>query len=167
MNEHTFKQRLRTMVVFSLFMTGCATMAGRSPVTADQVAQKFFDDVRNSKERDAYELFTQELSQRISLDQFEELIAAFESEWGKIESEETAVMPFHRRAGEPDAVLANVTPEEIRRYIYEVTFENSTVNCDLTLIPEGGRYKIAWMTFWGSNASMTPEIRDKIEGLFQ
>ncbi len=75
-------------------------------------------------------------------------------------------MPLHQRTGENDLIPPNVSKEEIKRYVFDVKFDNVSVNCGLTLIPEGNQYKIAWFSFWGSDVYLKPDIRRKMEELF-
>jgi len=75
-------------------------------------------------------------------------------------------LPFHRRAGENNFIPLNVTPQQVKRYTFDVKFEDAEMNFDLTLAPEGGTYKIIWFSIWGSSIYMKPQIQEKIEQLF-
>ena len=44
----------------------------------------------------------------VSFDQFDEFMQSVREQWGRIESEETALMPFHKRQGEGDFIPLNV-----------------------------------------------------------
>jgi hypothetical protein len=59
-----------------------------------------------------------------------------------------------------------VTPQQVKRYVFDVKFENAEMNFDLTLAPEEGTYKIVWFSIWGSSIYMKPKIQEKIEQLF-
>jgi len=149
-----------------LIFSSCATLKEKFPLGVEATAQSFFDDLQRSNNRGAYSLFAKGLSQAVSFDQFDEFMQSIREQWGRIESEETALMPFHQRQGENNFIPLNVTPEQIKRYIFDVKFENAEVNFDLTLAPEGNEYKIVWFSIWGSNNYLTPKIRAKIETLF-
>jgi len=152
--------------VLSLF-SGCATLQKNAPVLdVDRTAQAFFDNWQRSNNQGAYKLFAQGLSQRISFDQFDGFMQSIRAQWGRIESEDTAVMPFHQRQGEGNFIPLNAPPEKIKRYTFDVKFDNAEMNVDLTLAPEGDGYKIIWFSLWGSSIYLTPEIRAKIETLF-
>ena len=148
-------------------LVGCATSPSGSRMDADHSARMFFEDLRNSHEQEAYELFSDELSLRISFDQFQQLIETLESRWGKPQSEETVVMPFHVRSGESELLPSNISGEQIKRYVFEVKFDNATVNCGMTIVSLEDQYRIAWFSFWGSDIYMTSEIREKIKELFE
>ena len=75
-------------------------------------------------------------------------------------------MPFHERIGERNFIPLGISEEQIKRYIFEVQFNQAQINCDLTLVPDGNEYKIVWISFWGSGVYMTPDITDKIQELF-
>ena len=132
--------------IICLFV-GCATLKEKlPPVDVDHTAQAFFDDLQKSDNSGAYSLFARGLSQRVSFDQFDQFMKTIRDQWGRVESDETALMPFHRRAGEQNFIPLNVTPQQIKRYIFDVKFENAEMNFDLTLAPEGGLYKIIWFS---------------------
>ncbi len=159
---------LTTLVAVLFFLGGCATLNSVTPSSgSDQVAQKFFDHLQRSNRQEAYNLFAKGLSQTISFNQFDQFMDTLQEHWGKIESEEIALMPFHKRMGENDFIPLNTSPETIKRYIFDVKFENAEINCDLTLVPQGDEYKIVWFSFWGSSIYMTPEINEKIQKLFE
>lgn len=150
-----------------LFFASCATLKNKlPPLDVDRTAQTFFDDLQKSDYEGAYGLFAQGLSQRVSFDQFDQFMKTIRGEWGRIETDNTAVMPFHRRAGEENFIPLNVTPQQVKRYIFDVKFENAEMNFDLTLAPVGDTYKIVWFSIWGSSIYMKPQIREKIEQLF-
>ena len=155
---------ITTGMVF--IFSSCATLKEKFPLGVEQTAQSFFDDLQKSNNRGAYSLFAKGLSQAVSFDQFDEFMQSIREQWGRIESEETALMPFHKREGENDFIPLNVAPKQIKRYIFDVKFENAEMNFDLTLAPEGNEYKIVWFSIWGSNNYLTPKIRAKIETLF-
>jgi hypothetical protein len=136
------------------------------PLDVDQTAQAFFDDLRRSDNQGAYGLLAKGLSQRVSFDQFDQFMQTIRGQWGRIETDETALMPFHRRVGEAEFIPLNVTPQQIKRYIFDVKFENAEMNFDLTLAPEGGSYKIIWFSVWGSSIYMNHNVQEKIEHLF-
>ena len=87
-------------------------------------------------------------------------------QWGRIVTDDTALLPFHRRVGEENFIPLNVTPQQIKRYIFDVKFDNAEMNFDLTLAPEGDSYKIVWFSIWGSSIYMTAQVQEKIEQLF-
>ncbi|MBF0504743.1 MAG: hypothetical protein HQL14_06540 [Candidatus Omnitrophica bacterium] len=151
--------------IFSFF-TGCATLKNGAPIDIDRTAQTFFDDLQRSDHQGAYHLFAKGLSQSVSFDQFDEFMNSIREEWGRIESDETALMPFHKRQGESSFIPLNVSGDKIKRYIFDVKFEHADMNFDLTLAPEGDGYKIIWFSVWGSSIYLTPKIREKIETLF-
>lgn len=146
--------------------SGCATLKGRMPLDADQTAQAFFDDLQKSDNQGAYRLLGRGLSQRISFDQFDGFIQTLRGQWGRIITDETALMPFHHRVGEADFIPLGVRPQVIKRYIFDVKFDNAEMNFDLTLAPQGGGYKIVWFSVWGSSIYMTSKVQEKIERLF-
>ena len=159
---------LTILAVALIFSGGCSTLGSVAPsFNADQTAQSFFDHLQRSHRQEAYNLFAKGLSQTISFSQFDQFIDTLQEHWGRIESNQTAVMPFHKRLGESDFIPLNTLPETIKRYIFDVKFENAEVNCDLTLVLQGDEYKIVWFSFWGSSIYMTPEINEKIQKLFE
>ena len=150
-----------------LSFSGCATMKKNlPPLDVDRTAQAFFDDLQRSNNQGAYSLFAKGLSQRVSFDQFDQFMQTIRQQWGRIESDDTAVMPFHRRVGEENFIPLNVTPQQVKRYIFDVKFEDAEMNFDLTLAPEGGSYKIIWFSVWGSSIYVNSQIKEKIENLF-
>ena len=154
------------MVGAIFIFSGCATLKEKFPLDVDQTAQTFFDDLQRSNNQAAYNLFGKGLSQRISFDQFDQFMQTIRGQWGRIETDETELLPFHRRAGEEDFIPLGVTPQQIKRYIFDVKFEDADMNFDLTLAPDGGGYKIVWFSIWGSSIYMKPQIQEKIEKLF-
>ncbi|MBF0490064.1 MAG: hypothetical protein HQL15_05525 [Candidatus Omnitrophica bacterium] len=91
---------------------------------------------------------------------------SLQDHWGRIQEEDTAVMPFHKRNGEGNFIPLNTSENQIKRYTYDVKFEHAEINFDLTLVSDGTQYKIVWISLWGSSIYMTPEITTKIEELF-
>jgi len=155
------------MLAMAFAFTGCATWKGKLPVLdVDQTAQAFFDDLQKSDSSAAYGLFAKGLSQRVSPDQFDGFMQTLREQWGRLETDDTEVLPFHRRAGENNFIPLNVTPQQVKRYTFDVKFEDAEMNFDLTLAPEGGTYKIIWFSIWGSSIYMKPQIQEKIEQLF-
>ena len=144
------------MAAMICFFSGCATMKEKIPLDVDHTAQAFFDDLQKSDNQGAYSLLAKGLSQRVSFDQFDEFMKTIRGQWGRIETDDTALMPFHRRVGEENFIPLDVTPQQIKRYIFDVKFENAEMNFDLTLAPQGGSYKIVWFSVWGSSIYMTP-----------
>jgi len=155
---------MMAMIVF--LFSGCATLKEKFPLDVDQTAQSFFDDLQRSNYQEAYSLLAKGLSQRVSYDQFEQFMQTIRSQWGRLESDDTELMPFHRRNGEENFIPLNVVPAQIKRYIFDVKFDNAEMNFDLTLAPEGGKYKIIWFSVWGSSIYLTPQVQEKIEQLF-
>ena len=149
-----------------LVFSGCATLKEKFPLDVDQTAQSFFDDLQRSNNQAAYGLFAKGLSQRVSFDQFDQFMQTIRDQWGRVVSDDTELLPFHRRVGEENFIPLNVTPQQIKRYVFDVKFDNAEMNFDLTLAPEGGNYKIIWFSIWGSSIYMTPEVQKKIEELF-
>jgi hypothetical protein len=150
-----------------LIFSGCATMKENSPhLDVDQAAQAFFNDLQRSDNQSAYNLFAKRLSQRISFDQFDQFMQTIRGQWGRLETDDTELMPFHRREGENNFIPLDVAPQQIKRYIFDVKFEEAEMNFDLTLAPEGDSYKIIWFSIWGSSIYMTPQVQEKIEQLF-
>jgi hypothetical protein len=163
MNKRFLMIAAGMMIIFS----GCATVKANMPtLDVDRTAQAFFDDLQKSDNTAAYGLLAKGLSQRISFDQFDGFMQTLREQWGRVETDETAVMPFHRRIGEENFIPLGVQPQQIKRYIFDVKFESAEMNFDLTLAPEGDSYKIVWFSIWGSSIYMTPKIQEKIEGLF-
>jgi hypothetical protein len=162
-NKEKFSILIIAMVCF---FSSCATLKEKLPLDVDRTAQAFFDDLQKSDNQGAYSLLAKGLSQRVSFDQFDQFMQTIRGQWGRIETDDTALMPFHRRVGEADFIPLNVTPQHIKRYIFDVKFENAEMNFDLTLAPEGDSYKIIWFSIWGSSIYMTPKIQEKIEHLF-
>ena len=154
------------VIVALSVLSGCATMNTVLPTSADSTAQGFFADLQRSRKQEAYDLFAKGLSQTITFDQFDQFLETLEEHWGRIESEETAVMPFHKREGEQNFIPLNTEENQIKRYTFDVKFEHAEINCDMTLVNFGSEYKIVWFAFWGSSLYMTPEINDKIQELF-
>jgi hypothetical protein len=157
---------LSTMIVMMTIFTGCATLKEKFPLDVDQTAQAFFDDLQKSDNQGAYNFLGKGLSQRISFDQFDQFMQTLREQWGRIETDDTALLPFHRRVGESDFIPLNLVPRQIKRYVFDVKFENAEMNFDLTLAPEGDSYKIVWFSVWGSSIYMTPQVQEKIEKLF-
>jgi len=154
------------MVGIIFVFSGCATLKEKFPLDADQTAQAFFDHLQRSDNAGAYSLLGKGLSQRISFDQFDGFMQTLRGQWGRLITDDTALMPFHRRAGEEDFIPLHVTPQQIQRYIFDVKFENADMNFDLTLAWQGDSYKIVWFSVWGSSIYMTPKVQEKIEHLF-
>ena len=146
--------------------SSCATMKGNVPVDPDQITQAFFNDLQKSDYEGAYSLLGKGLCQRMSYDQFDQFMQTTREQWGRIISEDTVVMPFHRRAGENNFIPLHLTPQQIKRYVFDVKFDNAEMNYDLTLAPQEGGYKIVWFSIWGSSIYMTPKVQEKIEQLF-
>lgn len=154
------------MVTMVCFFSGCATLNKNLPLDVDQAAQAFFDHLQRSDNHGAYELLAKGISQRISYDQFDQFMQTIHEQWGRIDTDDTALLPFHRRAGEQNFIPLDTPAEKIKRYTFDVKFENAEMNFDLTLVPEEGAYKIAWFSIWGSSIYMTSTIQEKIEQLF-
>jgi len=148
--------------------SGCATLKDNLPkLDVDQTAQAFFDDLQKSDYTSAYALFGKGLSQRVSYDQFDQFMQTIREQWGRLLTDDTAVMPFHQRAGEQNFIPLGLTPQQIKRYVFDVRFEDAEMNFDLTLAPDdSGTYKIVWFSIWGSSIYMKPKIQEKIEQLF-
>jgi len=164
--DHKKIKSFIVMVAALCPLIGCASFSIVSQTSADQTAQEFFDDLKKTDEGGAYSLFSEQLAQKISSDQFAQFIESLESQWGKLQNDESVILPFHQRTGESDLIPPNVSKEEIKRYVFDVKFDNASVNCGLTLIPEGNQYKIAWFSFWGSDVYMKSDIRQKMDELF-
>ncbi len=154
-------------LIFMCVMMGCTTLGvSQSNTNADQTGQVFFEDLQRSHREQAYGLFAKGLSNVVAFDQFNGLLDAVQQQWGRIQSAQTVEMPFHKRAGESNFIPLDVKDTQIKRYVYEVQFDNALVNWDVTLAMQDGQYKIIWLSLWGSNNYFTSEIREKIEGLF-
>jgi len=145
---------------------GCATLKEKGPLDADQTAQAFFDDLQKPDNEGAYGLLGKGLSQRISYDQFDQFMQTIRQQWGRLDTDETEVLPFHRRVGEENFIPLRMAPEQIKRYVFDVKFEDAEMNFDLTLAREDGVYKIVWFSIWGSSIYLTPKVKEKIEQLF-
>ena len=147
-------------------VSGCATMKEKMHLDVDQTAQAFFDNLQKPNNEGAYSLLGKGLSQRISFDQFNRFMQTLRGQWGRILTDDTELMPFHQRVGEQNFIPLHLTPQQIKRYVFDVKFENAEMNFDLTLAPEGDKYKIVWFSVWGSSIYMTPKVQEKIEELF-
>jgi len=154
------------MTAMTCFFSSCATLKEKMPLDVDQTAQAFFDDLQKSDNQGAYSLLARGLSQRISFDQFDQFMQTLREQWGRLVTDDTAQMPFHRRVGEEHFIPLNLTPQQIKRYIFDVKFDNAEMNFDLTLAPDEGSYKIVWFSIWGSSIYMTKKVQEKIEQLF-
>lgn len=154
------------MTAMVLSFGGCATLKEKVPLDVDHTAQAFFDDLQKSDNTGAYSLLGKGLSQRVSFDQFDGFMKTLREQWGRLESDDTQVLPFHRRAGEEEFIPLGVVPQQIKRYCFNVQYEDAQMNFDLTLAPEAGVYKIVWFSVWGSSIYMKPQIQEKIEQLF-
>lgn len=149
-----------------LAFSGCAALIKNLPVDADQTSQLFFDDLQRNNYQAAYQLFARGLSNRVSFDQFEQFMQTIREQWGRVETDETVLLPFHTRMGEANFIPLDVKPQQVKRYTFDVKFSNAEMNIDLTLAPEEGKYKIVWFSVWGSSIYMTPQVQEKIEQLF-
>lgn len=154
------------LICIMLSASGCATLKEKLSLDADQVTEEFFHGLKKADKKEAYALLSDSLTQKISYDQFEGLIDSIENQWGKIQEVQSALMPFHERPGEDLFIPPNTPTEKIKRYVFDVQFQNALINVDLTLAPQGDEYRIYWLSFWGSSIYMTPDIKDKIEELF-
>ena len=162
-----FKLRLlAVLVTMTIFLSACATVQERLSPDSDIVVQEFFSDLQKSDHHGAYDLFAKGLSQAVSYDQFDGLISSMRDQWGSLVDEQTVVLPFHKREGEGNFIPLGVAEENIKRYVYELTFDHATINCDLTLVLKDDQYKIVWISFWGSNVYLTPAIQEKLEAFF-
>ena len=155
-----------TITAMVCLFSSCATLKGKFPLDVDQTAQAFFDHLQRSDNEGAYGLLGKGLAQRISYDQFDQFMQTIRGQWGRILTDDTALMPFHRRVGEENFIPLHVPPDKVKRYIFDVKFDNAEMNFDLTLAPEGGAYKIVWFSIWGSSIYMTAKVQEKIESLF-
>ncbi len=162
MNKRTWILMTAVLFVFG----GCASLKEKVPLNIDQTAQAFFDDLQRSNNTGAYGLFGKGLSQRVSFEQFDQFMQTLRQKWGRIESDDTEVLPFHRRAGEDEFIPLNVTQQQVKRYTFNVKYEDAQMNFDMTLAPEGGVNKIVWFSIWGSSIYMTPDVQEKIQKLF-
>ena len=163
MNKERFFIFMAAMV---FLFSGCATLREKVPLDVDHTAQAFFDDLQRSDSQGAYGLFAKGLSQRVSFDQFDQFMKTLRDQWGRLETDDTEVLPFHRRIGEENFIPLHVAPQQIKRYVFDVRFEDAEMNFDLTLAPEGDTYKIVWFSIWGSSIYMKPKVQEKIEQLF-
>jgi len=166
-----YMNRTKSMIMMTAMIfvfSGCATVRDNLPkIDVDRTAQSFFDDLQKSDYTSAYGLFGKGLCQRVSYDQFDEFMQTIRSEWGRLLTDDTAVMPFHQRAGEQNFIPLGLAPQQIKRYVFDVKFEDAEMNFDLTLAPDGsGTYKIVWFSIWGSSIYMKPKVQEKIEQLF-
>ena len=160
------KTRWGVVAVMTLALCGCATMGRDVPLNADQTAQAFFDRLQRSDYQGAYSFLGKGLSQRIAYDQFEEFMSTLRSEWGRIVTEETETMPFHKRPGESEFIPLHAAPQQVKRYIFEVKYDNADMNFDVTIAPEGDTPKIVWFSIWGSSIYLTKHIQEQMEKLF-
>ena len=158
---------MRSIVLAGILSTwiGCTTF---SPglMDADRTADAFFADWQRTQAREAYDIFSLELTKKISFGHFEQFLENLGNQWGRLEEYETVSMPFHIRAGESDFIPENIPTEDVKRYTYELKFDHAAIDCALTLIRENDTYQIAWFSLWGSDNYMTPEMRDKIDELW-
>jgi hypothetical protein len=160
------KRALVFMAAMVCVFSGCTTLKKDFPLDVDKTAQTFFDDLQRSDTQGAYGLLGKGLSQRVSFDQFDQFMHTIIEEWGRVESDDTELLPFHRRVGEENFIPLDVTPQQVKRYTFNVKFDNAEMNFDLTLAPEGGAYKIVWFSVWGSSIYMSEKVQQKIEELF-
>ena len=160
------KIKLIFMMGAVFILSGCATIKEKFPIDIDRTAQSFFDDLQKSDNQAAYSLFAKGLSQRVSFSQFDQFMQTIRDQWGRVVSDDTEVLPFHRRVGEENFIPLTVTPKQVKRYSFDVKFDNAEMNFDLTLAPEGDGYKIIWFSVWGSSIYMNAKIQEKIEELF-
>ena len=163
MNKSKWVMMMAGMI---FIFSGCATLKEKFPLDVDQTAQAFFDDLQKSDHQAAYSLFAKGLAQRVSYDQFDQFMQTIRDQWGRLQTDDTELLPFHRRMGEENFIPLHVAPDKIKRYVFDVKFENAEMNFDLTLAPEGDIYKIVWFSVWGSSIYMTPKVQGKIEELF-
>jgi hypothetical protein len=154
------------MTWMAFVFSGCASIREKIPLDVDQTAQVFFDDLQKPDNEGAYGLLGKGLSQKISFDQFDQFMQTLREEWGRLETDDTELLPFHKRIGEDEFIPLNTPPQQIKRYVFDVKFDNAEMNFDLTLAPEGDGYKIVWFSVWGSSIYMTPKVQQKIEDLF-
>ena len=77
-------------------------MKEKLPLDVDQTAQAFFDDLQKSDNQGAYSLLGKGLSQRISFDQFDQFMQTIRGQWGRLITDDTELLPFHRRVGEAE-----------------------------------------------------------------
>ena len=163
MNKATFIAMTAGLIfVFS----GCASLRDKVPLDVDHTTQVFFDDIQKSDNQGAYSLLAKGLAQRVSFDQFDQFMQTIREQWGRLLSDDTEVLPFHRRVGEENFIPLGVAANKIKRYVFDVKFENAEMNFDLTLAPQDDGYKIVWFSIWGSSIYMTPKVQEKIEQLF-
>lgn len=155
------------LVTLAALFAGCATtQGGQAPLGPEETADAFFTHVIRSKPEKAYSLLAKGISQSIDFYQFERFMEGLQDEWGRMESAQTVMMPFHKRPGEENFIPLRVEPEQIERYIYEVTFERATMNFDITVAPQDGTPKIIWFSLWGSGLYLTPNVQDLLDRLF-
>jgi len=165
-NELMIKFRLFTaMIIIAVTLSACATLQERFSNEPGRITTEFFNDLQKSDRQAAYNLFGKGLSETLSFNQFDELIASMETQWGKIQDSETVLLPFHQRLGEDDFIPLGVPKEKIKRFTFEVQFRNAIIDCDLTLAQKDGQYKIVWISFWGSDINLAPAIQEKFKSL--
>ena len=161
------KESIGLMMVMMVFiLSGCSTLKKDFPLDVDMTAQSFFNELQRNNTQAAYSLLGKGLSQRISYDQFDQFMQTIKEQWGRVETDDTALLPFHRRVGEQNFIPLHVTPEQIKRYTFDVKFQNAEMNFDLTLAPDGKDYKIVWFSIWGSSNYANAKIQEKMEELF-
>lgn len=136
------------MINLCFLLVGCASMGQLAKMGPDEVAQAFIDDLQAGKESKAYALLTKGQSQHTSFDDFKEVLLSLTEKMGKIQDNETALMPFHKPAYDGNFIPLRTAPGQVKRYTYILKFGNASINCDLTIVPEDEQYKIAWFSFW-------------------
>lgn len=153
---HDMRRLLTTMLL--CFLSGCATVG--SSLNAEGTAEAFWSNWQRSKSEAAYALFSKEQAGQMSFERFQKFIQDTQKQWGRFEDAQTVFLPFHDFIERSDLIPADVSKEQIKRYVYEVHFSDGSVNCDMTLIPQDGQYKIGWFAFWGTGPA--PETGEKI-----
>jgi len=169
MNKEKLMIKVRLLLVMAIItstLSACATLQEISLNGPARMTTDFFNDLQKSDRLAAYSLLGKGLTQTVSFNQFDELIASMEAQWGRIGNYETVLMPFHKRSGEDDFIPLGVAKEEIKRYTFEVQFGNAEINCDLTLARKDGQYKIVWFSFWGSGVNSFTAIQENSNKLF-
>lgn len=159
-------KRLALILMLTVAITGCATSGNKAPVGPEQVAQAFFDRLQRENNEGAFDLLAQGIAETVTFHKFNLLMETLHEQWGRLEATETVNMPFHQRPGEGNFLPLHVEEDKVKRYIFAVTYANAVINCDITVAPQQGAYKVIWFSFWGNDKDFTPEIREKIEALF-
>ena len=153
-------------VVVGLLMYSTISYA-RPDMSAEDTAQLFLEGLQGAKAESAYSLLSAGLKQMVDPNRFKEFAQSIEHQFGSLQSNESSLMPFHQRTGESDFVAQDMPKNQVKRFTYDVKFDHGAPNFDITVILEEDEYKVAWFSFWGTQAVENPQFQQKMERLFE